>query len=364
VRTPLVDPDLPDVSDLDFVVFSDVPELYPERLEWIDHDSDRARMIDLTWLPAAWLGDPDFLSAHGLMAHRLVASALAFGTSADALAQAAVGERFYRPDIQQRRLAGFFEMGSLTVREIGVTWDFPALALFWLHMAHTACLAAALDGLRRLCPNVYTRPFGYLEELDAIAGVSFTSEWTRVLCLDADPPDAIAAVRRVRATVARRFPEPVWPSSMRATTRFEYRYWLGREESEWRIRLAEEMLGHGQDAAALHYVRFLAYALARAPMVHARAAEGRDVSYLRPEKAVRSDLAQLCPEILDDLEIVLAGTPTPSVTTVERGLVSLQAFREHVVDILRDHGAPVPVLTPWTPYRPPPREGKETVCQI
>jgi hypothetical protein len=273
-------------------------------------------------------------------------------------------ERFYRPDIQQRRVAGFFEMGSLTVREIGVTWDFPALALFWLHMAHTACLAAALDGVRRPCPNVYTRPFGYLAELGAIAGEHFTSEWTQALCLDADPVRAIAALRRVRATVAQRFPEPVWPSSMRATTRFEYRYWLRREESEWRIRLAEEMLRHGHDAAALHYVRFLAYALARAPMVHARAAEGCDVSYLRPEKSVRSDVSRLCPEILEDLNIVFAGTPTPSVAAVERGLASVHAFRERVVEILRDHGAPVPLLTPWAPYRPPSRDGKETVCQI
>jgi len=364
VRTPVIDPDFAGTSDLDFIVFSDVEELYPERLEPAAADGDQRRIVDLTWLPAAWLNDPEFLSAHGLIAHRLATSTLVFGADDQTAAQAAVTRNFYRPDIQQRRLSGFLELGSLTVREIGVTWDFPALALFWLHMAHTACLAAALDGLRRHCPNVYTRPFGYLAELDAIAGADFASEWTRTLCLDADPAEAIVAVRRVREIVARQFPEPAWPASMRAATRFEYRYWLRREESEWRISVAEEMCRHGHAAAALHYLRFLAYALARVPMIHARAAEGRDVSYLRPEKAVGPDLSRLCPAILGDLNTVLAGRRAPLVTTVERALASLHVFRERVVEILREWGAPVPTLTPWTPYRPAPRDRKEAPCQI
>jgi hypothetical protein len=364
MRTPAIDEDCPDTSDVDVAVFADVEDLYPERLALSGQSAHGGRTIDVTWLPEAWLGDPDVLAAHGLIAHRLATSMFVSGDPSAAAAQAAVVDRFYRSDIQARRVSGFFEMARLTVLEVGITWDFPALALFWLHMAHAACLAAALEGLRRRCPNVYTRPAGYLTELEAATGEGIASEWREALRLDADPAQAIRSLRCVHAIVSGRFREPGWPDSMRMTTRCEYRYWISADELHWRISVAEEMCRRGQPAAAIHYLRFVGYAVARAPMVHARAAEGRDVSYLRPEQSVRRDLARLCPDILDDLNVVLGGGAAPDVRAVERGLTALHVFRDRVIEMLCERDVPVPLSTAWTPCRPAPRDHKEASCQI
>jgi hypothetical protein len=351
VRTPPVDPRTPDTSDLDFLAFADIPELYPERLHATE---GRRALYDVTWVPSAWLDDPRQMAARGLIAHRLASSEPLFYRSSDVEARctASIGH-LYQWDIQHQRLLGFFEMAFLTVREIGITWTFPGLALFWVHMAYAACLAAALDGVRKLCPNVYTRPLEYADQLESSISAGVRNAMVRDLRLHVDAPEVAAAVRRIHDVVATRFPEPAWPDVMRATTRFEYRYWLAREESDWRLSVAEEMRRRGDAPAAVYYLRFYAYALARAPMVHARALEGRDVSYLRPEKAVLPDLLRWCPEIVDDLNVVFTGTREPDAAVVDAALSGLHRFREIVLDVLSRSDATVLNLPSWTPYVSP-----------
>ncbi len=353
VRSPAVDPDLPDTSDLDFLAFADADDVYPERLALPGRAPEHDRPIDVTWVPSRWLEGPEELAARGLIAHRLVTSDLVWWRD-DRIAEQcrSVANALYAPRIHERRVAGFMQMGFLTVREIGVTRDFPALALFWLHMAYAACAAAALDGARRLCPNVFTRPLDYLPELEERVAPGLHTRWIRDLCLDADPVRLVSAVRRVHAALISRFPEPAWPAAMADSTRREYRYWSRAEELEWRIRAAEEMVRRGRAPAAVYYLRFCAYALARVPMVHARAGEGRDVSYLRPEGAVRPELERLCPEVLGDLTLALAGEESPAPDRVQHALAALLEFRERTREHLRRCGLSTAGLDhPWVPYR-------------
>jgi hypothetical protein len=99
-------------------------------------------------------------------------------------------------------------------------------------------------------------------------------------------------------------------------------------------------------------LRFCAYAVARIPMVRARATEGRDVSFLRPEKAMLPELSSLVPEIIDDLDLILAGTRHLDVEVVKRSLSMLDIFRDNTVKYLDARGIPVPELKPWKPYQP------------
>src|SRR4029077_18351750 len=82
-----------------------------------------------------------------------------------------VAGQMRRPAPPGARIAGILDLGFLTVREMGITWDFPALALFWLHVAYAACVAAIADAAGVLCPNVYSRPFDYARPLGGATGL-------------------------------------------------------------------------------------------------------------------------------------------------------------------------------------------------
>ena len=177
-------------------------------------------------------------------------------------------------------------MGFLTVREVGVTQGFPGLALFWLQIARTACVAAACDALGVLCPNVYTRPHAYLAPIEA-ADPGFAAEFGDGLRGDVDPAPLIAAVERLQDEAARACAEPEWFDGMRAATRYEYRYFATRDETAWRMAVVRGLMARGEREAALFALRFWACALACLPTVTARNREHMDVSYLRPARNVR-----------------------------------------------------------------------------
>lgn len=360
IRNPPVDVRFPETSDLDFLVLADIDDLRSERLHLASPDGTRM-MTDLTWLPWAWVSDPEAAATRGWVPHRLLNSNLVWDSGRQIERHCREIERhMYRADIQQKRIGVFLDIGFETVREVGITWDFPALALFWLHMAHAACLAAMLDGIRCLCPNVYTRPFDYLDEVEH---TGLRHQWIAALHLDADPMQLIPLLRRTHAIICAKFPEPEWPENIKAGTRFEYRYWLSPEELDWRIGVALEMVRRGDSAAAIFYLRFCAYAIARIPMVHARTSEGRDVSFLRPEKAVLPELRRLVPEIIEDLDLMLAGTRVLDRDAVKKSLSMLDIFRDRTVTYLRASGVLVPELKAWEPYQPQRTEQKkEELC--
>jgi hypothetical protein len=350
IRKPFVDVRFPDTSDLDFMVIADIEDLRSERLSIAAPDGTRI-MTDLTWLPWAWVSDPELAATRGWVPHRLLSSSLVWDSGRD-IAQLCeeIARHMYRSNIQHKRTSVFLDIGFQTVREIGITWDFPALALFWLHMSYAACLAAMIDGMRLLCPNVYTRPLDYLDEAERQVCPGLRGQWIEALHLDADPMRIIPALRRIHAVIATKFPEPDWPANIQEGTRLEYRYWLSREELEWRIAVALEMVQRGDTAAAIFYLRFCAYAIARIPMVHARSGEGRNVSFLRPEVAVLPELQRLVPEIVGDLGDVLAGARKLDTDAVKSSLSMLNAFRQKTMAYLRECGMPISESTAWVPY--------------
>lgn len=353
LRNPAIDIRFPDTSDLDFLVLADIAEMRSERLRLPAQGGTTTMMTDLTWLPWSWVSNAEAAATRGWVPHRLLSSTLVWDFGREVARQChEIGRNMYRPDIQLKRTTVFLDLGFETVREIGITWDFPALGLFYLHMAHCACLAAMLDGMRRLCPNVYTRPFDYLDEVARRTRLDLRSRWIEALHLDADLMQIIPALRRAHTVVAGRFREPDWPAGIRAGTQFEYRYWLSKDEMEWRISAALEMARRGEYAGAVFYLRFCAYATARLPMVHARTGEGRDVSFLRPEQAVLPELRRLVPEIIEDLELSFAGTRGLDLHGLRKSLGMLDEFRSTALAFLRSCGAPAPNSAAWVPYQP------------
>jgi hypothetical protein len=337
---------------VDLLVFGQVDDLCPQRLFLSDARASRA-VVDVTWYPATSLGDPQFLARAGLVAHRLLSSFPVFDPSGNAAAQREVVRGLmYQPHIQAQRIASFLHMAYLTVREIGITWDFPALARFWLQMAYAACVAAICDGIGGLCPNVYTRPFGHVEHIDRGAGTSLRPLLVTALRLDSDPRDLIDPLRRIHRVVSR-FREPAWGLNMPAATRAEYRYFISGEELDWRIGVAREMVERGDSAAAVWYLRFWAYSLARIPIVWSRAHDGLSVSFLRPERSMGPDLERQCPDILDDFAYVLRDDRSVTSVDVTDSLEQLYCLRDWARQFLSRRGLPLPDGKVWRPFERP-----------
>ncbi len=359
-REPLLDPHTPMTSDLDLLVFGPVEELLPQRLQ-VQETEDCHPMVDLIWLPTSFLDQPEYFARQGVLPHRLLSSSVIYDSSGYATQQCKkVRRKMYDNTIQQDRITGFMDMGFYTVREIGVTWDFPALAMFWLHVAFAACLASMCDGIRHLCPNIYTRPSDYVKILTQHHYPLLEKSYIETLRLDGDMHAIIESLRRIYTVVAQQFPEPCWPSEMRQTTRYEYRYFSDRRELDWRISVAYELVARGNAPAAIFYLRFWAYSLARIPMVYQRAQEGCDVSFMRPARAVRPDLEQHCPEILDDLTRIWGGMLPISVGEVTHSLDRLLSLRKNTLAFLKNTGITLKNLRDWRPHRPPHDDHPDT----
>jgi hypothetical protein len=311
--------------------------------------------VDLAWYPAAQLDDPLQLARAGLAAHRLACARPIWDAVGDAAVRLqALHAALPRPDVQAARLAVFLDMGRLTVRETGVTRDFPALARFWLQMGHAAVLGALADLHGLACPNVYTRPFSALEALHRRTGRDPAPELVPVLGLEGgrSEVEAVAAcVRRLHAGVRARFGRPAWPDTMRAATRAEWAYTLNEAELRWRLGVAAELAAGGRAPAALWLLRYWAYALVRVAMVTLAAARGEDLAFLRPERAVRPALEADAPTLMPEFERALGGTV--DVAAVERGVEHLALLRESLVQDARSLGVPLVTGAPWRPFRSP-----------
>ena len=349
VREPLVDEHCPESGDIDLIVFGETDDLVPERV-FFDEEGG-ACSADLIRLPVASLEDPAAFAVRGVLPHRLLGSRLVHDRDGWGLEKArVVGQHMFAPEVQGKRVASILGMGYLTVREIGITWDFPALALFWLHMAWCACLAALADATRTLCPNVYTRPFDYTGRLEELTGVSVASPMAARLRLHGDPAAVVPVLRRLQRTVTGRFPEPAWPAATPASARAEYRYFGSERETEFRVRAAGEMSQGGRAPNGLFYLRLLAYALSRIPSVHDDSVRGESTGFLRPPRAVLPDLRRLCPEIIDDLTFILAGAEPVGADDVQRALDDLTVLRLRALAFIEAAGVALPELREWTPF--------------
>lgn len=348
LRTPVADRFCPTMQDLDLVVFGAVDGFRPERL-WAPDGTP----IDLAWYPDSLLESPESLAQSGLAAHRFCCSRLLWDAAGDARQhRQAFDQCLYEPDIQANRIAVFLDIGYLTVREVGVTWDFPALALFWLQMGHAACVATMADACRIACPNVFTRPFGSIQALEIATGIGIQARLVDTLRLQDDPIPLVSSLRRMHRVIVARYSRPDWPDNMRQTTRAEYEYTICEKELEWRIAVAQELIRLGHTEAAVHYLRFWAYSLARLPMVWHRASEGHDIAFLRPERPVLPDLQAHCPEILPELTAILGGPMT--VECVCNAVDRLAQLRRITLDLLTARGITLRASKEWRPHRPPP----------
>lgn len=340
LREPQADADARPGADHDLLVFDTAAEEL-----WVEREPlPGGGSLDLLCLPAALLDDPARLAAMGLVTHRLL-SARPVGDGEDRAArvQAQVRARWREPAALAPRLAAFLEMGWLTVREVGVTRDWPALARFWLHMAQAAATAVQADAAGLPCPNVYTRPLHWLRRLEPAAVPAVVQ---RLGLDETDPAAAAQALRALHAEVRARCPEPPWPPALREATRREWRYWSAPAELAERLDAAAALPAPD----AVFYLRYTAYSLLRVAMLHQRALEGwpRHIPFIRPETELRPDLERHHPTLLPLADAVFGRPPDASLAAALEGT---QALQRQLLGRLEAAGHPVPDRRPWQPYQ-------------
>lgn len=350
LRRPEYDDDPRASDELDLVVFDDGVDGMALARE------PGAPALDIVRLPAALLDDPARLAAWGLFTHRLASAELVHDRDGrGAAAQAAWSAAWSAPAAVDRRVSAFLDTGRLTVREIGVSWDWPALGFFWLQIAWSALVAARLDAAGHWCPNVYTRPLAAARRADALGGPPLEAPLRAALRLDdADPAPLPALLAHLHALVhARCSPEPDWPPGIGPAAQQEWRYWLAPAELDERLAAAAALAGRGEAAAAVLYLRYTAYSLLRVVMLHQRALDRwpQTVIFLQPETRIRPDLARHHPDLLPLADALLGGGDLESL---QAAVTATQAAQQGLLAALAGRGLVPSEQRPWSPHRAPP----------
>lgn len=336
-------------ADLDLLVFDDTADdLLVQR--HVDTRRPEAPTLDLLRLPARALEDPGRLASMGLITHRLITSDCVHARDGCALAAAdAVAALATTREARAARLASFLELGALTVREIGVTRDWPGLSLFWLHMAHSALLATCLDLHGQWCPNIYTRPLDAARRAEPLLGPGVHDGLVARLLLDRDPAPLARAVADMHAMTRSRCPEPAWPAQVQSATRQEFRYWSASAE------LQERLAAAGDGPGAVFYLRYVAYSVLRVAMLHQRAVEGwaQPLPFLRPETEVRPDLARHHPWLLPLADSVFGNV---SADELDAALQQTLALHSLVSAQCQAQGLAPDTPRQWRPFEPASRD--------
>lgn len=349
LRRPDHDGDARPDADLDLLVFDDMADdLLVQR--HVATGRPGAPTLDLLRLPARTLDDPGRLASTGLITHRLITSDCVHDRDGQAKATAAaVSTLALTHQARAARLASFLELGALTVREIGVTRDWPGLSLFWLHMANSALLATCLDLHGLWCPNVYTRPLDAARRAEPLLGPGVHDDLVARLRLDCDPAPLARAVAELHAMTRSRCPEPVWPAQVQAATRQEFRYWSAPEE------LQERLAAAGTGPAAVFYLRYVAYSVLRVAMLHQRAVEGwpHPLPFLRPETEVRPDLVRHHPSLLPLADSVFGDVRADELDVALQQTLALHAL---VRTLCQARGLGPDSPREWRPFEPASRD--------
>ena len=304
-RKPLMDEDLPGVSDVDLLSIWDKPEEYPERITVMGH-SGRV-YVDVLWIPAAAMLDPVTAAGYRMLPHLLMESEIVWMRSdATRTMVDQIRLTMYEKRVWERRLGSLLGFGDAALMEASRNLDFPPASLFYLQTASSYYLIALSDCLKQSIMSLLNRPIAKIRKMDALIGIGLEELLVASLHLDRDPSASLAAMRNLYDVVnARCSTRQV--KGVSARTRGHYDYSISSDELEYRLMVANALLESGDPANANYYLRFWAYSLARCPVVLEEAGKGKNPSFYVPFRPLKESLLTACPEALDDVTLIMGG---------------------------------------------------------
>lgn len=333
-RKPLIDQDYPEVSDVDITAIWDQPEEYPERLV-VTGPLCRI-FVDVLWIPLSVMVDPVKAACYRTLPHLLLESETVWWRS-DTMKRLVNLIKFHAYDkaVWEHRLRSHIQFGDAAFEEAVRNINFPQATLFFLQAAHSLYLIALADCMKRSVINLRTRPMAKLIQMTSETGSWLEEMFVRDLHLRTNPSPLLKALRRVYDVVAAKCQgQPVRGMSLR--TGGHYSYTLSPLELEYRENVALAMMRGGDYVSATFYIRFWAYCLSRCPIVLEEAIHGENPSFYVPSQPLKRSLETICPEIIDDLRLILGGEVTR--VGAEASVRETSNFKKLVVEQIRKRG--------------------------
>jgi hypothetical protein len=249
--------------------------------------------------------------------------------------------------VWEKRLSSQLSFGDSALQEATRNLDFPVGAIFFLQTAHAYYMIALADALQTSVTSIMTKPMTKLRRMDAMTGSTLVKVLRANIHLDKDPSPSISALRRIHSAVSSRCGSQQIPG-MGERTKGHYEYSLSRLELEYREAVAAALTRRGDVANANFYLRFWAYSLSRCPVVCEEARQGRKPSFYVPFRAFKESLSVNCPEILEDVSLILGGEVTRD--EAEDSIKGTAYFRQLVIKKILEKGLTPVSLREGSPY--------------
>ena len=334
VRKPILDEDCPEVSDVDLISVWEKPEELPER---ITVESRIGRVfVDVLWVPVSKIFDPYEAASYKTLPHLLLNYEYLWARSETVKPIIdSVRLNAFEKEVWSRRIRHQLGFGDAAFEEAQKNLNYPPGALFYLQTAHAYYVIALADCLKRSTMSLLTRPVTKLRQIDAEIHSGFEPLLRKNLHLDVEPSASLVALRRVfNAVAARCAGRQLLGVNMRV--RGHYNYSISPLELEYRELVAKALIARGDYGNANFYLRFWAYSLSRCPVVLEEARQGRNPSFYVPFEPFKESVLAACPEILDDMTIILGGGITE--LEVEEAIKGSALFKKLVVDQVQARG--------------------------
>lgn len=333
-RKPLLDEDCPEASDVDLLSIWEKSEEYPERMA-VTASSGRV-FVDVLWIPMAAIFDPVESASYRMLPHLLLESEEVWMRSRPAATLIdQIRLKAYEKEPWERRMGIHFSFGDEALQEVQRNLDFPPASIFYLQTAHAYYITALADSLRQSVMSLLTRPMTKLRKMTAGTGSGLEGLITANLHLEAEPSPSLVALRRLYDAVSDRCAAQRL-QGVKPRTRGYYFYSISPLEMEYREAVAEALIRRGDSANANFYLRFWAYSLSRCPIVLEEAKNGKNPSFYVPFKPLKKSLLTACPEIIDDLALIMGGEMTEA--EAEESVRGTVAFRRSVVKLIEGRG--------------------------
>lgn len=343
-RKPLLDEDCPQVSDVDLLSIYEKPEEYPERIT-VDASIGRV-FVDILWIPVSAMLDPVEAASYKTLPHLLLESETVWMRSADLITPLIdrIKHKAYEKAVWMRRIGNQINFGDAAIQEAWKNLDFPPAALFFLQTAHSYYITALADCLKHSSMSILTRPITKLRRMAAEIGRPELEQLIRAnLYLDRKPSASIYALDRVYGAVSARCDNRQL-QGVSARTRGHYIYTVSPLELKYREAVADALIRRQDYANANFYLRFWSYSISRCPVVLEEARQGRKPSFYVPFRAFKESVQATCPEILDDMKVILSGGEELTQGDAEESINGTSVFRQTIVEEIRGRGLALPTI--------------------
>lgn len=333
-RKPLLDEDCPEISDVDLLAIYEKPEEYPERIT-VECSLGRV-FVDILWIPIAPMLDSARAASYKILPHLLMESEMIWMRS-DSIKPIIDNVKLntYDKAVWEKRIYNQINFGDAAFQEASRNLDFPPVTLFFLQTAHSYYLMALADCLKHSTMSILTKPITKLRRMATETGCDLEQVLKTNLYLDTEPSPSLKALKRIHDAVSTKCSTQKL-QGVTGRTRGHYTYSISPLELEYRERVIEALIRKGDYTNANFYLRFWAYGLSRCPVVLEESRQGKNPSFYVPFKAFKESIETTCPEIIDDMKIILGGEIT--LPQAEESIKGTATFRQLVTDQIQNKG--------------------------